>query len=98
MKLFDSPEMRETIHRLIRSQMALKGVDYRGLSERLEQMGVVQTAANLRSKINHGTLGAQLFVFIQLALEIKAFEIEAIRDILADVEADLEKADGLASA
>ena len=41
MKFFDSPEMRETLHRLLRSQMALKGIDYNGLSQRLSMMGVV---------------------------------------------------------
>ncbi|MCY4096387.1 MAG: DUF6471 domain-containing protein [Gammaproteobacteria bacterium] len=90
MKFFDSPEMRETIHRLLRSQMALKGIDYNGLSQRLAMMGVAQTATNLRSKINHGTLGAQLFVFIQIALGIDRLDMESIRDIYRDVERDLD--------
>ena len=98
MKLFDSPTMRETIHRLIRSQMALKGIDYRGLSMRLAELGVEQSSANLRSKINHGTLGAQLFVFIQFALEIKSLDTASLKDIYADVDEDLrlKKAEQLA--
>lgn len=90
MKFFDSPEMRETLHRLIRSQMALKGIDYNGLSQRLAMMGVSQSATNLRSKINHGTLGAQLFVFIQFALGIEKLDLSDIRDIYQDVERDLD--------
>ncbi len=90
-KFFDSPPMRETLHRLLRSQMALKGVDYNSLSQRLAMLGVTQTATNLRSKINHGTLGAQLFVFIQFALGIDSLEMDDIRLILRDVEVDLEK-------
>lgn len=90
MKFFDSPEMRETLHRLLRSQMALKGIDYNGLSQRLAMMGVAQTATNLRSKINHGTLGAQLFVFIQFALGIEKLDMNSIRDIYRDVERDLD--------
>ena len=90
MKFFDSPEMRETLHRLLRSQMALKGIDYNGLSQRLAMMGVTQTATNLRSKVNHGTLGAQLFVFIQFALGIEKLEMDRLRDIYRDVERDLD--------
>ena len=90
MKFFDSPEMRETIHRLIRSQMALKGIDYNALSQRLATMGVTQSATNLRSKINHGTLGAQLFVFIQFALGIDKLDLGGIRDVYRDVERDLD--------
>lgn len=90
MKFFDSPTMRETIHRLLRSQMALKGVDYNGLSQRLALLGVPQTATNLRSKVNHGTLGAQLFIYIQFALGISDLELDGIRAIYADVEDDLK--------
>ena len=90
MKFFDSPEMRETLHRLLRSQMALKGIDYNGLSQRLATMGVIQTATNLRSKVNHGTLGAQLFVFIQFALGIEKLDMDSIRDIYRDVERDMD--------
>ena len=85
--------MRETIHRLLRSQMALKGIDYNGLSQRLKALGVSQTATNLRSKINHGTLGAQLFVFIQLALGIDALDLRQIQAIYKDVDQDLKLED-----
>ena len=91
MKFFDSPTMRETIHRLLRSQMALKGIDYNSLSERLALFGVVQTPTNLRSKINHGTLGAQLFVYIQFALGINELDIRTINSIYQDVDDDLKR-------
>ncbi|MYD42624.1 MAG: hypothetical protein F4W90_01875 [Gammaproteobacteria bacterium] len=90
MKFFDSPTMRETIHRLLRSQMALKGVDYNSLSQRLAMLGVAQTATNLRSKVNHGTLGAQLFIYIQFALGIDDLELDGIKAIYQDVENDLK--------
>lgn len=90
MKFFDSPIMRETLHRLLRSQMALKGVDYNELSNRLALLGVAQTATNLRSKINQGTLGAQLFLFIQFALGVKNLELSDISLIYQDVEQDLK--------
>lgn len=69
--------------------MVLKGVDYKDLSHRLAVLGVNQSAANLRSKVNHGTLGAQLFVFIQFALGVNELAIEDIQQLYADVDADL---------
>ena len=84
-KLFDSPEMREVIRRLIRSRMAYKGYEYKDLSAALAELGVVQTDSNLRSKVNNGSLGAQLFVYIMLALDMSALEMSQVRDILADV-------------
>ena len=90
MKLFDSPAMRETIRRLLRSQMAAKGVEYRELSRRLAELGVVQSETNLRSKVNNGSLGAQLFLYIQLALDTRRVDLETVGEILADAEKDLE--------
>lgn len=91
--MFNSPVMKETIHRLLRSQMALKGVDYNDLSDRLKTLGVTQTAQNLRSKINAGTLGSQLFLFLEIALEIKTISIEDVKDIYDDVALDMASSD-----
>ena len=90
MKLFDSPQMRETIRRLIRSQMAAKGMEYRDLANRLAELGVVQSESNLRSKVNNGSLGAQLFLYIQLALGVRSLGMDQVREILEDVSAERE--------
>ena len=87
-KLFDSPDMREAIRRLIRARMAYKGFEYRDLAERLEGLGVHQAESNLRSKVNNGSLGAQLFVFILLALDMPQLEMDQVRELLADLAAD----------
>jgi hypothetical protein len=89
-KLFDSPDMRETIRRLIRARMAYKGFEYKDLAERLEALGVHQAESNLRSKVNNGSLGAQLFVYILLALDMSALEMSEIQELLADVTASHE--------
>ena len=85
MKLFDSPEMRETIRRVIRSQMAAKAVEYRELAARLEALGVHQSESNLRSKVNNGSLGAQLFLYVLLALGVRSLSMEQVSEILEDV-------------
>ncbi len=77
--------MRETIRRLIRSQMAAKGLEYKDLARRLGDLGVVQNESNLRSKVNNGSLGAQLFLYIQLALGVRHLRLEQVSEILSDV-------------
>jgi len=86
-KLFDSPAMRETIRRLIRARMAYKGFEYKDLARRLHELGVEQSESNLRSKVNNGSLGAQLFLYIQLALGVRRITMEQVQEILSDVRA-----------
>jgi hypothetical protein len=90
MRLFDSPAMRETIRRLIRSQMAAKGVEYRDLAKRLEALGVIQSDSNLRSKVNNGSLGAQLFLYIELALGVGQIDLKQVSEIYDDVRVKAE--------
>ena len=87
-KLFDSPPMRETIRRLIRSRMAYRGYEYKDLVRRLAELGVEQSESNLRSKVNNGSLGAQLFVYILLALDQRSLEMSQVQEILAELQAD----------
>ena len=87
-KLFDSPPMREALRRLIRSRMAYKGFEYKDLSRELERLGVHQNESNLRSKVNNGSLGAQLFMYILLAMDTPSLEMRQVREILADVSAE----------
>ena len=86
-KLFDSPAMRETLKRVVRAQMAYKGFEYRDLSQALARLGVVQNESNLRSKVNNGSLGAQLFVYILLAMDTRALDLEHLEAILDEVVA-----------
>ena len=87
-KLFASPQMREAIRRLIRSRMAYKGYEYKDLSRALADLGVEQHESNLRSKVNNGSLGAQLFVYILMALDQPDLDMNQVRDVLADIDAE----------
>ena len=77
--------MRETLRRTIRAEMAYKGFEYRDLAAKLADMGVQQTEANLRSKINNGSLGAQLFMFLLLAMGTRNLELGRVAELLDDV-------------
>ena len=85
-KLFDSPQMREVLRRLIRSRMAYKGYEYKDLSRELARLGVQQTESNLRSKVNNGSLGAQLFMYILLAMDTPSLDMQQVQEMLVDVE------------
>ena len=91
MKLFDSPHMREAIRRLIRARMAYKGFEYKDLVARLHELGVEQSESNLRSKVNSGSLGAQLFVYILLALGMQNLELAQVEEILGELNQEAEK-------
>ena len=77
--------MRETLRRVIRAQMAYKGFEYRDLSLALSRLGVVQNESNLRSKVNNGSLGAQLFIYILLAMDTRVLDLQHLDEILAEV-------------
>lgn len=86
MPQFNSPEMKETIRRTIRAQMVENSVSYKELTERLEKLGVHQTESTLRSKVNNASMGAQLFLYIQMALNIEVLDINHIAEVLHNVK------------
>ena len=97
-KFFDSPAMRESIRRLIRARMAYKGYEYKDLTRRLGDFGVVQHESNLRSKVNNGSLGAQLFLYILLALDVDVLNLDDVEALLNEVnEADANHSEGNAA-
>ena len=58
---------RQTVARVVKSEMSVRGVKYQALSQRLEEIGVEQSADNLRNKVNKGIMGADLLlqIFVQ---------------------------------
>lgn len=97
-KFFDSPAMRESIRRLIRARMAYKGYEYKDLTRRLGDFGVVQHESNLRSKVNNGSLGAQLFLYILLALDVDVLNLGDVESLLDEVsEAEENQAENSAA-
>lgn len=63
---------KTAISRYFRSLLALKGVTYPELSEKLESRGIILTPENLRNKVSRGLLSADLFIFLIDLLEENA--------------------------
>lgn len=79
---------RQAVARLVKSEMSMRGFKYQTLSERLAEIGVEQSADNLRNKVNKGIMGADLFLQIMMVLNARPLTMQAIEDILTDLKAE----------
>ena len=65
--------------------MTLKGCKYQELSDKLAQIGVHQTADNLRNKVNKGILGADLLMQIMYVMQVSKVEKDRIEEIVKNL-------------
>ncbi|MDO6693983.1 DUF6471 domain-containing protein [Aliiglaciecola sp. 3_MG-2023] len=89
----DNANWRQVVQRIIKAEMSKRGVKYQDLSERLNTIGVVQSADNLRNKVNKGILGADLLLQIVYVLKMRKIEREDIIEIFADMQISLDEDD-----
>jgi hypothetical protein len=66
----------EDVKRLLRAEMARRGVTYDGLSERLAGIGVEDTAVNLRNKVARGRFSAVFLVQCLAAIGVSVLRLE----------------------
>lgn len=78
---------RQVVQRIVKSEMSLRGVKYQGLSERLAEQGIKQSADNLRNKVNKGIMGADLLLQILFVINAREVSVQMLSDILNDVDA-----------
>ena len=86
----NAPDWRQVVQRLLKAEMSRRGVKYQDLSDRLNSIGVNQSADNLRNKVNRGILGADLLLQIMYVLNMRKIERDDIVDIFDDLGIDLE--------
>lgn len=72
------------VQRIVRSEMSMRGIKYQGLSDRLAEIGIEQTADNLRNKVNKGILGADLLLQILFVLNARALSVDTITAVLEE--------------
>ena len=77
---------RQTVARLVKSEMSVRGVKYQALRMRLADIGIEQSADNLRNKVNKGIMGADLLVQILYVLKARAVDAALIEEILTDLD------------
>jgi hypothetical protein len=74
---------RQTVARVVKSEMSVRGVKYQALSQRLEEIGVEQSADNLRNK---GIMGADLLLQILYVLKARPLDAALLEEILTDLQ------------
>ncbi len=74
-------EWAEDTKRLLRAEMARRGVTYEDLAERLAGIGVQDTAVNLRNKVARGRFSAVFLVQCLSAMGARMLRIEENQDV-----------------
>ncbi len=85
MGLDESAVWRQAVQRILKAEMSRRGVRYQELSERLGQLGIQQSADNLRNKVNKGILGADLLLQIMFVLNMRKIDRDDLLDIFQDL-------------
>ena len=79
---YNKTDWRQVVQRLIKAEMSKRGMKYQTLSDELGAFGIVQSADNLRNKINRGILGADLLLQLMMIMNIRKIGVEEISDII----------------
>ncbi len=77
---------RQAVARVVKSEMSVRGVKYQTLSQRLEEIGIDQSADNLRNKVNKGIMGADLLLQILYVLKARPIDSTLLEEILTDLQ------------
>jgi hypothetical protein len=73
-------EWAEDTKRLLRAEMARRGITYEELAEKLAAIGVRDTAVNLRNKVARGRFSAVFLVQCLTAIGARTLRIEENQD------------------
>ncbi|WP_268746526.1 MULTISPECIES: DUF6471 domain-containing protein [unclassified Alteromonas] len=77
---------RQTVARVIKSEMSVRGVKYQDLSQRLAAIDIEQSADNLRNKVNKGIMGADLMLQVLYVLKARPLDAAVLEEILTDLQ------------
>jgi hypothetical protein len=70
---------------LVRAEMARQSISYRGLSERLEKIGVRESEKQLMNKVARGKFAFSFFLQCMCVMEVEhLFDMPRIQDIDAE--------------
>ena len=66
----------DSVKLILRTEMIRRGFNYERLAERLAEMGVKETAVNLRNKVARGGFSATFFVRCLKAMGVKELRLD----------------------
>lgn len=70
--------------KIIKTEMLLRDVSYRDLSQRLREIGVYEVDSSIKTKINRGRFSLFFFLQVTEALGIKSIDLQRYSDIDAE--------------
>ncbi len=71
-------ELEIAAKRLLIERMKALGLGYAGLSERLEKIGILESADSLNRKMNRQSFRASFLLACLVALDVKALDLSSI--------------------
>lgn len=84
-------DWRQMLQRLLKAEMSRRGIRYQELSDRLADIGIQQSADNLRNKVNKGIMGADLLLQIMFVLDIQTIERDDLIKVFEAMGVDIKK-------
>jgi Domain of unknown function (DUF6471) len=73
-------EWAEDVKRLLRAEMARRGITYEQLAEKLATIGVRDTSVNLRNKVARGRFSAVFLIQCLTAMGTRALRLSESED------------------
>ncbi len=79
--------MKTALARIVRAQMDLEGLTYRTLCDVLaKKFDIQHNPDTLRNKVSSGALGAQLFLFMMLAMDVENLSVSDIKKMYRKIK------------
>ncbi len=86
--IYQDDAMKKTLARLLRANMDLSGHTYKSLSQTLrEKFDIEHNPDTLRNKVSTGALGAQMFLFMMLAMEVEHLSMTELEKMYLKIKA-----------
>ena len=71
----DLPDWERRVQTLLKIELTKRNLTYKQLSEKLAELGVVESEPNIRNKLSRGTFSAVFFVQCLTAMGAKIVDI-----------------------
>ncbi len=85
--IYQDDAMKKTLARTLRANMDLSGHTYKSLSETLrEKFNIEHNPDTLRNKVSTGALGAQMFLFMMLAMDAEQLNMTALEKMYLKIK------------
>jgi hypothetical protein len=69
-------EWQDRVKGLLKAELKRRNISYRGLAEKLSQVGIHETETNIKNKISRGGFTAVFFVQCLIAIGCVALRLE----------------------